>query len=108
MNGLLRLVLLVVVQEKSYGDDPDVELARGKRIRRDPSAANVNSVLSEGSKRRASVAGESEEDGEETPDFVKEELLHLVAEIKAARPVGGQSHLVAVHKLRHILSTCAS
>eukprot|EP00889_Picochlorum_renovo_P000945 jgi/Picre1/27975/NNA_000936.t1 len=75
---------------------------RGKRLRRDPSAASIQcpkATVGEPTSEATKPFDKVEE------DQIRKDLEGAVRDIQEARPVGGKTHLNAVHQLRHILST---
>jgi hypothetical protein len=82
---------------------------RGKRLRREPSAASITMLFSEHKKSAEEHVKRMESvETDTTPEYVRNEVTKAVYQIKNAKPVGGKAHLAAVHGLRHILSTCRS
>ena len=80
---------------------------RGKRLRREPSAASITMLFSEHKKSAEEHVRKMESvETDTTPEYVRNEVTKAVYHIKNAKPVGGKAHLAAVHALRHILSTC--
>eukprot|EP00890_Picochlorum_soloecismus_P001483 jgi/Picsp_1/2335/NSC_05798-R1_---NA--- len=95
--------------EDTGGDDWGSRHGRGKRLRREPSAASITMLFSEHKKSAEEHVKRMESvETDTTPEYVRNEVTKAVYRIRNAKPVGGKAHLAAVHALRHILSTCRS
>lgn len=95
---------------------------RGKRLRRDPSAASIQcpkatvgeptsdatkpfDVSNDENATNIVMTEDVDVDRKVEEDQIRKDLEGAVRDIQEARPVGGKTHLNAVHQLRHILST---
>lgn len=78
-------------------------------MRREPSAASITMLFPEHHDEHLISLHEEihERDADDVPGYLRDEVVAAVKDIEDAKPVGGQEHLIAVHKLRQILSMCA-